>query len=77
MEQRREEAKYCDFCAADLSTAMSAQDFKVQKQEAEKLDLALMAELERISVSTLPSPVGKSNYEVLGLVLGTSSKQAF
>lgn len=76
MEQRREGGKYCDFCGREL-TGEVAVDYAAKKAETDALNQEILRKSESLVVTTGSTVLGSHEIELLGLVFGTSSKQAF
>jgi uncharacterized protein YbjQ (UPF0145 family) len=75
-EQRREDAKYCDFCGQEL-TGVQAEDFAAKQAERDAINQDLLTKSSKLFLSTSSSPELDYKVETIGLVFGTSSKVAF
>ena len=75
-EQRRENALYCDYCGKEM-TGQAPVDYAAKRAEEEALNQEFLEKSSKLHISTAQVSVLDNKIEILGLVFGTSSKQAF
>jgi len=78
--QPRADTKYCDFCGMQTMQAEELEQHTAKLAEqagAEAIRSEVLKKSESIPVNTLPVLVDDKKIEVVGIVFGTSSKQAF
>ena len=78
--QPRLDAKYCDFCGMQTMKAEDVEEHSAQlaaQAEEEAIRSEVLKKSESIPVHTLPVSVDDKKLEIVGMVFGTSSKQAF
>jgi uncharacterized protein YbjQ (UPF0145 family) len=76
-EQKREDARYCDYCGMETIRGVHLQEFKQKIEDEEALHQSALVKSETVTVNTLPTPPNNQEFQVIGLVFGTSSKLAF
>jgi uncharacterized protein YbjQ (UPF0145 family) len=78
--QTRVDARYCDYCGMQTMSPEELDQHSAKLAE-QSHDEAVRAEVlktsETIHVNTLPVSIDEKKIEVIGMVFGTSSKQAF
>lgn len=72
-EQDRPNASFCDYCGQPTTSTVD----KDQLVEEQAVNEALLKKAEGLSTHTLPAPEQGQEFEIIGMVFGTSSKQAF
>lgn len=76
-EQKRADARYCDYCGMETIRGENLQDFKQKIEHEEALHQGILTKSETITLNTLSLPPNNQKFQILGLVFGTSSKLAF